>query len=141
MNAKCLTLLFCCLLVIFFSGCTNIIATQGVDNMLPQDIALDKSVVEWNIEDWGVKIDVESESPFKGFVVDDKLALAIGNAVIEALFGEDFIDKTRPNVYEIKGENMFIIERVYKEPDIIGGDVCVAISKTNGKILKIWGGE
>ena len=83
----------------------------------------------------------ENTSNLKGFVVNEKLALEIGNAVIKSLQGEDSISNTEFIVYEIEGQNVIVVCRIPKNKQVLGGDINVAISKTNGQILKIWGGE
>ena len=71
--------------------------------------------------------------------VDEHLALEIWNAVIARLYSQAMIDSTDYTLYEVKEENIYVLSRYVK--GTLGGDINVAISKENGAIVKIWGGE
>jgi len=97
------------------------------------------------IEDWEINInsdiDFVNSVPLNGFEIDQELALDIGNAVLQSLGGKALLEETEFIVYELKDKNIYVITRVPKDNNILGGDYNVAISKINGTILKIWGGE
>ena len=77
------------------------------------------------------------------FTVDYDLAVAISNSVFEHFGGKEFMNLTHSRVYEIEvdGEEIWYVRRTFKSTEVAGGDLNVIISKKNGQILKVWGGE
>ncbi len=73
----------------------------------------------------------------KDVVIDEKMALAIGDAVIKREFGEDAIEGYTFEVYEVKGENTFIVKRFAGGLNL-ASTYSVAISKIDGAIIRIW---
>lgn len=85
----------------------------------------------------------ETEIPF---TVDEKLAFEIGDAALKSTVDESKLDeyyKMPAYVYEISGKNIYIVDRAQTVDGhlIDGGGFSVAISKEDGRILKIWFGE
>ena len=74
------------------------------------------------------------------FFVDEKLALEIGTAVLQKVFGEELISNTYFIVREVYGDGFFVVTRL-PDNNVPGADYNVAINKKDGKILKIWMGE
>ena len=126
--------LFLCCVLLTFTG--NLWTSAAAKYMAQEDTGTFLGVVT----DSDIDLN-ENTSNLKGFVVNEKLALEIGNAVIKSLQGEDSISNTEFIVYEIEGQNVIVVCRIPKNKQVLGGDINVAISKTNGQILKIWGGE
>jgi len=122
---------------LFSNGCVNTNATQGVDKVSVQDVGKFVGVVpdsEFNLDD-------KSGIPSKGLIIDEKLALEIGNAVIKSVYNENVIEQTEFIVCELKDKDIFVVSRIPKGGETLGGDYNVAISKIDGKILKVWAGE
>lgn len=129
--------LLSCSLLLFSNGCVNTNATQGVDKVSVQDVGKFVGVVpdsEFNLDD-------KSGIPSKGLIIDEKLALEIGNAVIKSVYNENVIEQTEFIVCELKDKDIFVVSRIPKGGETLGGDYNVAISKIDGKILKVWAGE
>ena len=86
----------------------------------------------------------ETEIPF---TVDEKLAFEIGDAAFKSTIDESKLDeyyKMPAYVYEISGENIYLVCRLQQSVDgniMDGGGFNAAISKEDGRILKMWIGE
>lgn len=93
------------------------------------------------VSDWDIDLDSQVGVPTKGFIVDEKLALEIGNAVIKSVYNENILLQTEFVVYELKDKDIFVVSRIPKGDEKLGGDYNVAVNKKNGAILKIWAGE
>ena len=77
----------------------------------------------------------------KDFSIDDKLAFEIGIAILAKAYGKDKIFGYRYFVSESTREGVFVITAipvVDTEYIILGGSYNVALSKEDGKILRIW---
>jgi len=71
--------------------------------------------------------------------MSSNLALEIGDAVLKEVFGEDRLSDTIFYVSENNNQDFYIVSRFIE--DVVGGGYNVAISKEDGKILKIWADE
>jgi len=71
--------------------------------------------------------------------MSSNLALEIGDAVLKEVFGEDRLSDTIFYVSEINNQDFYIVSRFIE--NVAGGGYNVAISKEDGKILKIWEDE
>ena len=69
--------------------------------------------------------------------IDKNLALEIGDAVLSAYTGEKS-DNTDLTISFVANQDFYIVSRLHVK---WGGELCVAISKIDGKILKIWHGD
>ena len=124
--ANCLIFLMC-----GFYGCKHsnkIVETEGI-----KDEGEFEGLVDWDI-------DLENKVGAMNIIIDESLALEIGNAVLKSVYGNDMMENTRFHVCELQGRNIYVVSRIPKE-EILGGDKNVAIDKMNGQILKIWAGE
>ena len=74
-----------------------------------------------------------AEKIYKGFVVNENLALEIGGAVLKDVYGEKSFSGKK--LYVLDKETRFIV--VLGE-DFPGRGYNVSINKKDGKILKIW---
>ena len=77
------------------------------------------------------------------YTIDEKLAFEIGDAAMRANVNQshlDAYDKMSANVVEILGGDYYIINRIPNDGSE-GGGISVAISKEDGRILKMWIGE
>lgn len=90
-----------------------------------------------------VKIDFDNQDGAynKDFIIDEKLALEIGNSILKSIYGESMLKNSDFIVYEVEGENIFVVSRVPKDNGTLGDDYNIAINKKNGAVLKIWAGE
>ena len=113
--------------LVFVSGCSN------ADDMPADDGKFLGVVSYWDI-------DFDNEAGVADIIIDEKLALEIGNAVLQSVFGQNLITDTEFLVGEVKDKDIFIVTRVLKGVEM-GGDYNVAISKKDGAILRIWQGE
>jgi len=86
---------------------------------------------------WGTDFNDETGA-FIGVSIDDKLALEIADAVLKSVYGAEKLKGSEFIVAEIGGSGYFVVTRHFNIP---GGDYNVAISKDDGRILKIWEGE
>ena len=120
---------------IFINGCK---ADNGNSEMAP---TVDEGVFRGVVSYIEVDLNNKDGAVNKDEIINEKLALEIGNSVLKSVYGEDIIDKTRFVVYEIENENIFVVSRLPKGKEFLGGDRNVAIRKTDGAILKIWAGE
>lgn len=107
-----------------------------------QKIILGGEIVEDKGEFEGVI--TKEESVLEGcpmdFVIDEKLAYEIGTAVLKSIIGERKMSETNFVVYEVEGEDVFVVCRLQKKP-VLGGCYSVVISKTNGAVLSAFLGE
>lgn len=92
------------------------------------------------VSDYNFELGNESDIVSCEFVMTEKLALEIGNAVITSVYGEDVLTDTKFAVYELKDKDVFVVSRIPCD-EILGGDYNVALSKTDGRIIKVWSGE
>ena len=113
--------------LVFVSGCSN------ADDMPADDGKFLGVVSGWDI-------DFDNEEGVADVIIDEKLALEIGNAVLKSVLGQDIITDTEFLVCEFKDKDIFIVSRSLKEYEM-GEDYCVAISKKDGAILRVWQGE
>ena len=74
----------------------------------------------------------------KAFVIDQEMALKIGDVILEQVLGEEFIKSSRFIVYEAEGKDYFVVFRTRCTLDQMGGGISVAINKADGKILAVW---
>lgn len=133
MPSRMISLLLCC---VFFMTFGNLWKAENTSNKAQEDTGKFLGVVT----DSDIDL-TEDATNLKDFSVNEKLALEIGNAVIKSIQGEDHFNNTEFLVYEIEGQNVIVVYRMPKNKQVLGGEINVAISKTNGQILKIWGGE
>ena len=129
--------ILCCVCMNFLYGCTNIDTNQVSEDGFNNS---DEGDFLGIISDMDLALYVEDNNS-KKLVIDDKLALEIGNSVIKSVYGKDVLNKTEFLVYELKGEGVFIVSRIIKGGQTLGGDYNVAIRKETGSIIKIWTGE
>lgn len=128
--------LLCLLAIFFIFGCAHSDIEEN------QSAHYDKYKDEG--EFWGelpYSLDFENKAGAQTVAIDEKLALKIGNAVIASVYGEEVLKDTMFIVSEISAKNVFIVSRVPKEVEVLGGSYSVAISKTDGAIVKVWPGE
>ena len=136
-NAIILSLL--CILMFLTSGCvyTDADVDQGEIGMSINTTGEFKGV----ISNWDLDLNSQSGVPVKELIVDEKLALDIGNAVIKSVYNEDVLLQTEFVVCELKDKDIFVVSRIPKGDETLGGGYNVAISKKDGAIIKIWVGE
>lgn len=134
MKSKSIILLSCILVLL----CSYIILSpkNDVEKVSTEDVGEFQGVVA----DWGINIDFTNEIPLKGFIVNEKLALEIADDVWRSLGREKMIEETEFIVCEIEGKDLFVVTRIPQKLQR-GGGYNIAISKSNGRILKIWGDE
>ena len=129
---KILTLMLCMVLTVV-SGCSK------NDNGEFRGVVEDKEIGGWDyiLNDYNLAFTFEELGG-----IDEKLALDIGNAAIKSAWSradEKVLENTKFIIYEIKDMDVYVICRYYE--NWMGGDCNVAISKKDGAILKLWGGE
>jgi len=90
------------------------------------------------VSGWNTDLD-DITLTYSDFVIDDKVALEIGDAVLKSILGDKF-NNTSFIVCEIADKNFYIITRI-PDTNVPGVDYNIAISKEDGRILKIWMGE
>lgn len=124
----------CCIIcALLFCGCAN----QGTGDM-NNDVGEIEEIEETVPDNSNLETNKDSALP-SGFVIDEELALEIGNAVLKSVCGEEFMKETEASVKE--HADRFVISRGLKNKRITGGGMWVSISKKNGQILKIQGYE
>lgn len=132
-------LLLLCISMVLTSGCanTNADVVKGAVDTTANTIGEFKGVVS------NCDFDLESQTgiPAKGLIIDEKLALEIGNAVIKSVYNEDVLLQTEFVVCELEDKDAWVVSRIPKGGETLGGDYNVAISKKDGAIIKIWAGE
>lgn len=75
--------------------------------------------------------------------IDKDLALKIGDTVLRDYLGEK-ADNTDLAISFVSNQDFYIISRMPKydpKKGTLGGDISVAISSIDGRILKMWPGE
>lgn len=100
-----------------------------------KDVGVFEGVVSWDIN-----LDTYLGYPIHD-AIDEKLALDIGNVVIRSIYGEEILKKTDFLVCEPEGHDFYIVSRMPKDKKMLGDDYNVAISRIDGRILKVWAGE
>ena len=120
-----------CISMFAISGCSKV--STGISDKTDGEF---KGVVS----NWSIDLNDQNGVSFEKLIVDEQLALEIGNAVIKAVYNEEILTQTSFLVYELEDEDIFIVSRIPKESKL-GGDYNVAISKSNAAILKVWVGE
>lgn len=137
MNIIILSLL--CIFIVSTSGCTN----TNTD-VIKEDIGMVVNTTgefKGIVSNWNFDLKSQIGVPAKGLIVDEKLALEIGNAVIKSVYNENVLLQTKFVVCELEGKDVFVVSRIPKSDETLGGDYNVAISKKDGAIIKIWAGE
>ena len=77
------------------------------------------------------------------FAIDEELAFEIGDAAMKSRVNDSKMEeyyKWEAIVIEITSQNLFVVSRIPNDGSE-GGDINVAISKEDGRILKMWIGE
>ncbi len=133
---KIIIILFIMLLALFLYGYLSGMLFQG-DKIPPGDVGEFKGVI--SAQD--INLDEKEGISGQEIVIDEKLALEIGNAVIKSVFDEHVIKETEYRVFELRGKDSFVVSRLPRDKLMLGGDYNVAISKIDGRILKVWMGE
>ena len=110
--------------LVFVSGCSN------TDDMPADDGKFLGVVSNWNI-------DLDDKEYAAEVVIDEKLALEIGDAVLKSVYGQDALAETKFQVCELKDKDVFVVTRMPTEYEM-GDDYNVAISKKDGTILRVW---
>ena len=72
--------------------------------------------------------------------MDGEMALEIGNAVLESIYGAEIAEYDAYSVRYIEDKEIYLVSRAIGK-DVLGGCFTVVISKKNGEILKVWSGE
>ena len=78
--------------------------------------------------------------PKDGYVPDAKTAVKIGEAVLEAIYGEDQIAKERPFSAELENDR-WIVRGHLPETQNRGGVSQVELSKSDARILRLTHGR
>lgn len=133
--------IICLIVIVLLSFMMSSCKMQEKENSQPQTNVTYEGIVNWDsfsVDDYN-----ETEIPF---TVDEKLAFEIGDAALKSTVDESKLDeyyKMPAYVYEISGKNIYIVDRAQTVDGhlIDGGGFSVAISKEDGRILKIWFGE
>lgn len=118
-------IIFILVTILSFSGCTS-------SHINYDDIELRLADGEPNLND---------RTGVQEIVIDKNLALEIGDAAIKSTYSERAYVDTKLIIYDYKNSDIFIVTRSPKDQGIIGNEICVAIDKKNGAILKIWSAE
>ena len=134
---KILFLAFIGCIIILCVACSNTSSKniKDGDEKLNQELIYEKSTHTSEVDladNIGAVLDFE---------ISEKLAVEIGNAVLKSVYNETILNNTKLILSENEKGNIFTISRVINDIYTDGGDCNVAISKTDGKILKIWMGE
>ena len=139
MNMNIIILSLLCISMVSISGCanTNADVVKGETGMTVNSTGEFKGVVS----NWNFDLEKQIGVPAKGLIVDEKLALEIGNAVIKSVYNENVLLQTEFVVYELEDKDVFVVSRIPKGGETLGSDYNVAISKKDGAIIKIWAGE
>lgn len=124
---------YCIICALLFCGCAN----QGTGDM-NNDVGEIEEIEETVPDNSNLETNKDSALPSR-FVIDEELALEIGNAVLKSFRGEEFMKETEASVRE--HPDRFVIYRELKDKRYVGGGMSVSISKKNGQILKIQGYE
>jgi len=101
--------------------------------------ATDQGRFEGVVLDYSIDLE-DAAGSYSSFVVDEKLALDIGNAVLVHIFGDTILSDTYFVVREIADRGFIVVTRI-PNSDVPGEDYSVAINKEDGRILRIWMGE
>jgi hypothetical protein len=124
-------------IILLLTGCGNVggkggMTVAGEYNVKFEGVTDDGFEVLPNILAHGVE-DISE--------IDEKLAFNIGVVILNWYYGEDKAENlpNRYSVYEPKGEGVFVVCRLPREPGL-GGDHSVAISKKDGSIVRVWAG-
>ena len=103
------------------------------------DSRINYNDAEVRIADWEPKL--SSEVGAQEIVIDKNLALEIGDSVIKSTYSEKAYEDTKLVIYDYKNKGIFVVARTPKDESILGNEICVAIDKKDGTILKIWADE
>lgn len=78
---------------------------------------------------------IHSYVPPAGFVPDSRTAVAIAEAVLIPIYGQDGIQKQKPLLPRLKGGKWTVIGQLKK--GWLGGVALVVIDKKTGRILRV----
>ena len=129
-----------CVSMVLTSSCT---ATSSDVVKEKSDMTVNTTLGEFKGVVSSSDFDFENQAKVseKEMIVDEKLALEIGNAVIKSVYNENVLLQTEFVVCELENKDVFVVSRMPKDSETLGGDYNVAISKKDGAIIKIWTGE
>jgi hypothetical protein len=82
---------------------------------------------------------VPSYKPAKGFVPDEKTAIAIAEAVLKPVYGDEHIRGEEPFHATLKGD-VWTVDG-YLPPNMAGGVATVQINRIDGRILYMMHGK
>ncbi len=80
--------------------------------------------------------DAISYHPKEGFVPDQKTAIAIAEAVLRPIYGEETLAHERPFTAKLAGE-LWTVEGSIP-PGMLGGVATAIIAKKDGRIMAVW---
>ena len=122
-------ILIVCSALIIFSGCAKQDSNQKLSELHDVYFATSSNGDYLDLENGGVEWEMNGE-----------MALEIGNAVLESIYGAEIAEYDAYSVCYIEKKEVYLVIRSLGK-DVLGGCFTVAISKKNGEILKVWSGE
>ena len=82
----------------------------------------------------------QSFRPKNGFIPDEQTALRVGEAILEAIYGEKEITAEEPFTATLKND-IWTVVGSFPKGERFGGVATIKVSKANGRVISVTHGQ